>query len=71
MGTSDYGVIVNPEHQFGIWSTTRRLPPGWRFLGPTGSHEEMKALLGDQFVETVAAPLITPGRLPRVTQFSE
>jgi uncharacterized protein YbdZ (MbtH family) len=72
MSTSEnYGVIVNGRHQFSIWPAARKLPPGWRLLGPTGTRAEMRELLGQQFVETIAAPLITPGKPPRATQSSD
>jgi uncharacterized protein YbdZ (MbtH family) len=69
--TENYGIIVNAEHQFGVWPIHRKLPPDWRFTGPTGTQGEMQALLRTQFVETVPAALITRGRRPRASQWAE
>lgn len=60
----DYGIVVNGERQFSVWSLDRKLPPGWTFTGPTGTREEMGALLRRQLVETVKPPS-GPTRRPR------
>ncbi len=60
----DYGVVVNNERQFSVWSIDRKLPPGWSFTGPIGTREEMDALLRRQLVETVRLPSV-PARRPR------
>ena len=66
-----YGLIANDDHQFGTWPTHRKLPGGWRFVGPTGPSDEMQALLRMQFVETVAAPFITSDKAPRTVYAAE
>ena len=50
-----FGIVVNDEHQFSVWPTHRRLPPGWSYTGPTGTRAEMQAAVRQQFVETVPA----------------
>lgn len=57
-----YGVVINDEHQFSLWPTHRRLPPGWHFTGPTGTQAEMRELMRQQFIETVPATYIAAGK---------
>jgi uncharacterized protein YbdZ (MbtH family) len=72
MGAQEvYGIIVNGDHQFAVWPSKRPLPKGWLFTGPTGTRAEMLSMLKLQYVETVAAPLLTPGRLPRATEWAD
>jgi MbtH protein len=69
--TETFAIIVNTEHQFGVWPAHRRLPPGWRFTGPTGTQVAMQQLLREQFVETVPAALITAGRRSSPSQWAD
>jgi len=69
---AEFGIIVNDEHRFGVWRTERRLPPGWRFTGLTGTAEEMVAALRQQFVETtIAATDLTPEERFKATVWAE
>jgi MbtH protein len=55
-----YAIVVNDEHHFSVWPTQRKLPPGWRYIGPTGTQAEMQELMQRQFVETTPAMHIAP-----------
>jgi uncharacterized protein YbdZ (MbtH family) len=71
MSDSSYGIIVNDEHEFAVWPSARKVPPGWRFAGPTGTEAEMQDVSGRQFIETVPAPFITSGMRPCLSQWAD
>jgi MbtH protein len=54
-----FGIVANDDGQFSVWPTHRRLPLGWRHIGPTGTRAEMHAWIREQFVETVPATYIS------------
>ena len=53
-------VIVNDSSQFVVWPSQRRLPPGWRHVGHTGTRAELTEYLKAMGVQTVAAPVPRP-----------
>jgi len=57
---TEFGIIVNEEHQFILWPTHHVLPLGWRFTGLRGTQAEMAELLLEQFVETTPGTHSTP-----------
>jgi MbtH protein len=67
MGDS-YGIILNDAHEFAVWPSDRKVPPGWHFAGPTGTRAELGEVLRRQFVETAPAPFIASDRRPRLSQ---
>jgi MbtH protein len=71
MAEISYAIIVNDAREFAVWPSARKVPPGWRFAGPTGTQAQMQEVLGRQFVETVPAPFITTGNRPRVSQWAD
>ena len=57
-------IITNDDLQFVVWSSRRQLPPGWRYVGRSGSRAELTLYLRDMLVETMPTPLIVSGRRP-------
>ena len=51
-------LITNDEMQFVLWSSRRRLPPGWRYVGRSGPRAELEKYLREMMIETVPAPLL-------------
>jgi MbtH protein len=54
-------IIVNDEHQFVVWQSRRRLPPGWRYLGKEGTKAELDFYLQQMAVDTIPVPLLITG----------
>jgi MbtH protein len=50
-------IITNDDDQFVVWSDSRKLPLGWRYVGRAGTRAELMQYLKDMLVETVPAPL--------------
>jgi MbtH protein len=71
MSESSYGIIVNDAREFAVWPSGRKVPPGWRFAGPTGTQAEMQEVSGRQFIETAPAPFITSGSRPLLSQWAD
>jgi MbtH protein len=55
-------IITNDELQFVVWSSRRQLPPGWRYVGKSGSRAELALYLREMLVETLPMPLIVSNR---------
>jgi uncharacterized protein YbdZ (MbtH family) len=57
---TEYGIIVSTDGQFNIWPTSCKLLPGWDYSGPVGTQTEMRQLLEQQFISTLAATYLRP-----------
>ena len=55
-------IITNDELQFVVWSSRRQLPPGWRYVGKSGSRAELALYLREMLVETLPMPPIVSNR---------
>lgn len=58
-------IIVNSQHQYVVWPARRSLPAGWRYVGKSGTKDELEFYLREMFVETMPVPFVyTEGRAP-------
>jgi MbtH protein len=65
---ANHEIIVNDRHQYVVWPAGRRVPLGWRYIGKSGSKDELDFYLREMFVETLPAPLlIGDGRAPETS----
>jgi len=55
-------IITNDDLQFVVWSSRRRLPGGWRYVGKSGSRAELMLYLREMLVETMPSPLLISDR---------
>jgi len=55
-GNGEQAQRLNDDRQFVVWPAQRRLPPGWRHVGQTGTRAELTLYLKAIGVQTVAAP---------------
>ena len=55
-------IITNDDLQFVVWSSRRQLPPGWRYVGRSGSRTELTVYLREMLVETIPTQLIISDR---------
>ncbi len=47
-----YSVVINHEEQYSIWPDDgRKLPPGWRAVGKSGTREECLAHIGEVWTD--------------------
>jgi len=69
--STELGIIVNDEHRFVVWPTHRRLPPGWRFTGRTGTAAEMAVLFRQRFVQETTANHIAPDTPFNASQWAD
>jgi MbtH protein len=58
----EHEIIVNDQHQYVVWPAKKRLPQGWRYLGKSGTKDELAYYLKEMFVETVPALLVVNDR---------
>ena len=53
---TSHEIIVNDLHQYVVWPASRRLPEGWRYLGKSGTKDELEFYVREMFVETAPVP---------------
>jgi MbtH protein len=51
-------IIVNDEHQFVVWSSRKKLPLGWRYVGKEGTKAELDFYVKQMAVDTIPTPLL-------------